>query len=216
MIRIGMIGAGPNATGHAKYYHQSPRTDVVAVADVDTQRAQTLADLVQARPTDDYTRMLSDVDAVVISSPNFLHAAQAVTCAQAGLAVYCEKPMGVDLQEARRIADAVAENNVASAVGFSVRFGPVVQTMQRYLRQGRLGQAISLWSRRITYADPTPAGQLAYRPGQEPRAHLRKQHPRTRMALCPRRRTGKRPRHHAQRDGRGAPGQRPPLGDHEL
>jgi predicted dehydrogenase len=93
MIRIGIIGAGPNAQGHAHYYHQSPRARVAAIADVALDRAQALAGEVQAKAVSDYTQFLNDVDAVVVSSPNFLHREQAIACAQAGKHVYCEKPI---------------------------------------------------------------------------------------------------------------------------
>ncbi len=154
MIRIGIIGAGNNAAGHARYYHQSPRTEVVAIADPDRDRAAKLAEEVDARPLDDFRDFVDDVDAVVISSPNFLHRDHAVGCAQAGRHVFCEKPMGLDAAEARQIADAVDAAGVHCTVGFSVRFGPPVQTFQRLLREDAIGQPVSLWSRRLHYLDP--------------------------------------------------------------
>jgi predicted dehydrogenase len=154
MIRIGIIGAGPNAQGHAQYYHQSPRTRVVAIADVAPDRAQALAGEVDARAVSDYTQFLDDVDAVVISSPNFLHREQAIACAGAGKHVYCEKPMGLNLQDGRDIANAVNAAGVKSTVGFSTRFGRDVQTMQRLAREDELGELISVCSRRLGFIDP--------------------------------------------------------------
>jgi predicted dehydrogenase len=154
MIRIGIIGAGPNAQGHAQYYHQSPRARVAAIADVALDRAQALAAEVDAKAVPDYMQFLDDVDAVVISSPNFLHREQAIACAAAGKHVYCEKPMGLNLQDARDIANAVNTASVRSTVGFATRFGRDVQTMQRFAREGELGDLISVCSRRLGFIDP--------------------------------------------------------------
>lgn len=171
MIRIGIIGAGPNASGHGKYYSQSSRAKVVAVADPDKARADQLAAETGAKAVADYRDFLSDVDAVVVSSPNFLHKEQAIACAQAGKHVYCEKPMGLNLADARAVADAVNKAGVKSAIGFAVQWDPPIQTMLRMHREGKLGELISVVSRRLMYmkkptggwrADPKLSGGLLY------------------------------------------------------
>jgi len=154
MVRVGIIGAGSNATAHGKYFRNQSRAKVVAVADPVFERAGALAELCGARPVCDYADFLPDVDAVVISSPNFLHCQQAVACAQAGKHIYCEKPMGLSATEASRIADAVQVANVRSVVGFSVRFGPSVQGFLGLHEQGAFGDILSIWSRRMFYMDP--------------------------------------------------------------
>lgn len=153
MIRVGVIGAGNNGSKHARYYHDCPRTEVVAVADPDEERAAALAGEVEAEAGAEFQEMLGAVDAVVISSPNFLHRDHAVACARAGKHIYCEKPMGLNAEEAGDIANAVAEGSVKSAVGFSVRFHGDVQTMQHHLEKGTVGDLVSIWSRRLTYYD---------------------------------------------------------------
>lgn len=157
MIRIGIVGAGPNAAGHAHYFAQSSRSRVVAVADPDQSRAVALAAEVQAEPLADAHELLDRVDAVVISSPNFLHREHAAACADAGKHVYCEKPLGLTLADARAIDAAVTGAGVASVVGFSVRFDPVLQTMQRLVQADQLGPLVSLCSRRLVYIDPATA-----------------------------------------------------------
>ena len=170
MVRIGVIGAGPNAQGHARYFSLCPRSQLVAVADVDFGRAEALAaECGGVQPLGDYQEFLDRVDAVVISSPNFLHCEQAVACAQAGKHIFCEKPMGLTVPEAEQIAAAVTRAGVKSTVGFSVRFDPTTQTMARRLREGSLGKLVSICSRRIMSlarpaggwrADPQKSGGL--------------------------------------------------------
>ncbi len=154
MIKIGVIGAGGNGSGHARYYSESERAEVIAVADPDKSRAYALAREIDAEAFGNYRDFLDMVDAVVISSPNFLHRDHAVECAEAGKHVFCEKPMGLSAEQAEEIAAAVRDAGVQSFVGFSVRFGAQVQTMQAYKDEGRLGRVFSVWSRRLTYMDP--------------------------------------------------------------
>jgi predicted dehydrogenase len=154
MTRIGIIGAGPNAAGHAKYFAASPRAELVAIADINVARAHELAQETGGLVVGDYREFLDSVDAVVISSPNFLHHEQAIACAQAKKHVYCEKPMGLNLEQAREIEQAVRDANVASVVGFTNRFAPDVQTMLRLKKAGELGDLISVCSRRLCYIDP--------------------------------------------------------------
>jgi predicted dehydrogenase len=149
MIGIGVIGAGGNGAGHARYYRQSPRSRLVAIADPDLKRAEAVAAECGARACADYVDFLPDVDAVVISSPNHLHRDHAVACAEAGRHIYCEKPMGLNAGQAAEIARAVQGAGVRCVVGFSVRFSDTLQTMQRYLSEGRVGRLVSLWTRRL-------------------------------------------------------------------
>ena len=169
MVRLGVIGAGPNAQGHVRYFSQCPRSQLAAVADVDFGRAEALAEECGAQPLRDYQEFLDRVDAVVISSPNFLHCEQAVACAQAGKHIFCEKPMGLTVPEAEQIVAAVTRAGVKSTVGFSVRFDPTTQTMARMLREGSLGKLVSICARRIMWrarpagggrADPRKSGGL--------------------------------------------------------
>jgi predicted dehydrogenase len=154
LIKIGIIGAGPNAAGHATYYHASPRARVVAVADPAGERAAALAEQCDAKAIPDFHDFLDQVDAVVVSSPNFLHRDHAIACAAAGRHLFCEKPVGLNLGEAREIAAAVDEAGVKSMVGFSVRFTDTLQTMQRIVRAGDIGEIVGLCSRRLAYFPP--------------------------------------------------------------
>jgi predicted dehydrogenase len=161
MQRIGIIGAGPNAAGHARYYAASQRARLVAVADPDTARAQALASETGCKAVADFRSFLADVDAVVVASPNFLHLEHAVAVAEAGKHLYCEKPMGLSLADADRIAAAVAKAKVASQVGFSPRNSGALRGIARRAQAGELGGLISVLSRRLGWMDP--AKQVGWR-----------------------------------------------------
>lgn len=153
MIRIGIIGAGPNAVGHAEYYFTSSRAQLVAIADPALDRAEALAKATGSKAVADFRSFLSDVDAVVVASPNFLHREQAIAVAKAGKHLYCEKPQGLSHADALAIADAVRTAKVASQVGFATRNDPTTGTMLRLAREGRFGEVFSVCSRRLMYMD---------------------------------------------------------------
>lgn len=156
MIRIGIIGAGPNGTGNARNLAQhAERCRITAVADPNREAGESLAAVYNARAVNEPSDMLDMVDAVVISSPNALHTAHAVLCADAGKHVWIEKPMALTTADADRIVTAVERANVASFVGFSVRFEAVMQGMRQLYDEGVVGRLVTLWSRRLN----CPAGQ---------------------------------------------------------
>ncbi len=170
--KIGIIGAGKNASGHAKFYAESSRSEVVAVADPFAGAAEKLAGEVGARAVADFTEMLDEVDAVVVSSPNQFHRDQAVACAEAGKHVYCEKPMGLNYAEASDIAAAVRAARVKCAIGFAVSSSPVLRTMHKRIQAGDCGDILTIMSRRMMNlgtnvsegwrADHTKTGGLLY------------------------------------------------------
>jgi predicted dehydrogenase len=161
MIRIGIIGAGPMAMSHGKYFATCGRAKVVAVADPLPAPAEAMAKETGAKTYSDYRQFLDQVDAVVVASPNFLHREQAIAVAQAGKHLYCEKPVGLTGDDARAIAAAVKAAKVTSQVGFSVRFDPTIQEMLRRLRAGELGALLSTASRRLAWMEPAKAGWRA-------------------------------------------------------
>lgn len=163
MIKIGIIGAGGNATGHVKTFLNYPdRCRVVAVADPVLPAAQKLADLCGAKTYPNYTDFLKEVDAVVISSPNFLHPEQAIVCAEHGKHIWCEKPMALTDEDAQKMVDAVKKTGVASFVGFSVRFEGLMRKMKEVLDSGVLGDLVSVWSRRLCYFEPGKTGSWRF------------------------------------------------------
>jgi predicted dehydrogenase len=154
MIRIGLIGAGPNGTGNiANLAKHTSRCRVTAIADPIKAAAEKVAAIYGAKAFAKPEELLDDVDAVVISSPNFLHCEHAVAMATAGKHVLIEKPMALSVGDADKIVAAVEKAKVASMVGFSVRFGGLVVQMKSMYQAGDLGELVSIWSRRLCKLD---------------------------------------------------------------
>ena len=150
MIRLGLIGAGPNGTGNIRnLLKHGDRCRLTAVADPVTEAAERVAAEFGAdHVVADCSECFDHVDAVVISSPNWLHPDHAVACAGAGKHVWIEKPMALTTAEADRICAACDAAGVKSFVGFSVRFGGGPRTITQRYRQGELGELRSIFSQR--------------------------------------------------------------------
>jgi len=130
-IRIGFIGSGNIAGTHMRILARDPRARLAGVFDVSSQRAQAAG-----APVFSSTESLLDaVDAVYITLPNRLHAAQALAALERGKHVFCEKPMAVTREETERLEAAVARAGTVFQVGHNRRFAPVYQQTKAVLEE---------------------------------------------------------------------------------
>ncbi len=81
-----------------------------------------------------------DIDLIDICSANDLHAEIAIQAARAGKAVFCEKPLGRDLSEARRMLAAVEEAEVPHMICFNNRFYPAIRLAKKLIADGAIGE----------------------------------------------------------------------------
>ena len=80
-----------------------------------------------------------DLDVVYIVTPPGVHARDAITAAEAGKHVWCEKPMAMDVEECRAIIDAAEKNNVQLTVGYRLQHEPNNRTVMRYAEETPYG-----------------------------------------------------------------------------
>jgi predicted dehydrogenase len=146
-IGVGIIGAGVIAKHHLRGYLQPPHHgQVVAIADVDTERARQVADAVGgAEVFADYRELIasSAVEAVDICLPHHLHKDAIVAAAAAGKDVLCEKPLCVTLEEAAAVMRAVTQAGITLMCAHNQLFLPPVALAREMIRQGRLGKVFS-------------------------------------------------------------------------
>ena len=96
-LRIGLIGAGRIARVHANAYKTVSGGQLLACADVVLDAARSLGQDFGLNVYQDYQEMLiqEELDAVIIATPNGLHAEQMIAAAQAGKHVFCQKPIAL-------------------------------------------------------------------------------------------------------------------------
>ena len=112
-VRYGIIGAGVIANAMTKAFKETPDSVALAVADVNREAAQKLADAVGVTQIyDDYHEMLADpeIDAIYIATPPFLHKPMTIDALRAGKHVCCEKPFVLTRQE---VVDVIEFNKTA-------------------------------------------------------------------------------------------------------
>jgi predicted dehydrogenase len=145
-LGVGISGIGWCASQHIAAFQHNPQTEVRWLHGRDEARARaTLArhglTLPTARFTNRYEDLLGpDVDIVSITTPNHLHADQAVAAAAAGKHIVLEKPTGLDVDELVKIRDAVRHARVRTVVSFELRYNPYLKVVRWLRESGRLGR----------------------------------------------------------------------------
>ena len=83
-----------------------------------------------------------DVQAVVLATPHSLHTDQIIACAQAGKAVFCEKPLALKAADARRSVEACQKAGVLLGIGTNKRFWPCMRELRKVVDSGVLGRIL--------------------------------------------------------------------------
>ena len=154
-LRVGVIGVGRIGRMHAELLErQVPGAAVGAVYDAYDVAARETADELGVPAAASVDELLaSDVDAVAICSSTDTHADLLVAAAEAGKAVFCEKPISLDLAEVARALAAVAAAGVPFQIGFNRRFDPAHAAVRDAVVSGAVGDPHLV---RISSRDPAP------------------------------------------------------------
>lgn len=155
-ITVALIGVGLMGYGHLRRLVGDTNFQVLAVCDVDSSRRQRAKDTVEQHYAavkettnwhgcsayNDYREILarSDIDAVVIVTPDHWHAIQAVHSAKAGKDIYCEKPVSLTIAEGRILSDTVRRYGRVFQTGTQYRSIPVIRQICDFIRNGKLGR----------------------------------------------------------------------------
>ena len=151
-LRVGLIGAGHIGGAHARairgvLQHELAGAAYVAVADRELVRARRFAELAGLPHAlhDGHALIdLADVDAVYICTPTREHRDLMLHAAAAGKAIFCEKPLAVDLVTARDLTAAVQAAGVTNQVGLILRYSPIFVVLKQLIADPRLGRAMTV------------------------------------------------------------------------
>jgi myo-inositol 2-dehydrogenase/D-chiro-inositol 1-dehydrogenase len=139
MTDIALIGAGRIGKIHGANLARQPGVRLRYVCDVVPAAASELASKLGATVCDLERAFSGDVQAVVIASSTDTHADLIQRAAAAGKAIFCEKPVDLDLGRARACAEAVAKAGVPCLIGFQRRYDPTFAALKRRLDAGEIG-----------------------------------------------------------------------------
>jgi predicted dehydrogenase len=144
MVRIGFVGAGLIAWAHGLGLKAMIDGGVIdasveAVHDRRERRAASLAEAMGAEVVDDAAAVAARCDAVWICTPTAAHRHAVDESLAAGRAVFCEKPLAVDLPQATTLVEAVEAAGVPSQCGLVLRSAPVFRALRDLVLSGELG-----------------------------------------------------------------------------
>jgi predicted dehydrogenase len=149
-VRFGLIGTGTWGKVHADTYTEYPRARLVALCDLNEDRArQTATQYGVEHVYTDYREMLSqaDIDAVAVVTPDFAHREIIEEAARAGKHIIVEKPLATTSEDLDKIAEAITRAGVKFMVDFHCRWCPPLVVARNDIQQGLLGEPVSAYLR---------------------------------------------------------------------
>ena len=151
-VRFGLLGAGRIGKVHARAITANPDARLVAVADAMAPAAEAIAKQYGAGiRTIEAIEEAHDIDAVVICTPTDTHADLIERFARAGKAIFCEKPIDLDVGRVKDCLRVVAEQGAKLMVGFNRRFDPHFRAVHAAIAEGKVGKVEMV---NITSRDP--------------------------------------------------------------
>lgn len=149
-LRIGVIGLGLRGN-LADLIHKHNNAVVAHVCDIDERKRQEVATRFgsEARFSTDADTLINDesLDAIMVLSPDWLHAEHATAAMRAGRNIFLEKPMAITIADCDRILAAAHETGRKLYVGHNMRHMDWILKMKQLIDEGAIGQVQTAWER---------------------------------------------------------------------
>ncbi|MFH1329620.1 MAG: Gfo/Idh/MocA family oxidoreductase [Actinomycetota bacterium] len=141
MLRTAQVGLGWWGSHITRLLKDSPEIEITCGVDPGQEAAETYARTYGLPVYPDYEEVLADrrVDAVILTTPHQLHETQVVAAAAAGKQIFCEKPLALTAESARRMIEACDRAGVLLGLGHERRFEPAWEEIKRMVDAGELG-----------------------------------------------------------------------------
>jgi myo-inositol 2-dehydrogenase / D-chiro-inositol 1-dehydrogenase len=153
-MRLGLIGLGRIGAFHAQTLADLAAVDSLVVTDAVPAVTKEVAERVGAAPVDSVAELLAaGVDGVLVAAATDTHPELVLAAVEAGLPVFCEKPLARAVDDAVWVARRVQESGVPVQVGYPRRFDPAFLVGRAAVESGELG---ALHTVRSTTLDPAP------------------------------------------------------------
>ncbi len=151
-LGVAVIGTGFWGKNHARVYKELESTELVAICDVDPQRAKTVADQFGVKSYSSSTRMLKNesIEAVSICTWSTSLAKEALKALIAGKHVLVEKPMATNTKQAKKLLETAEKNDLHLTVGFLMRFVPGLQHIREAVESKKIGELVCATAKRVS------------------------------------------------------------------
>jgi len=142
IIRVGVIGLGPNGREHLDNYSKHPQAEVVAVCDTNEKLAKKVAE--EYNIANVYTDLSiieqQDIDMISVCAPNPFHGEYTIAALEAGKHVFVEKPMALELKSLDKIVQLWRKTGLKVMAGQIMRFIPLYKLTKHLIEEGVLGE----------------------------------------------------------------------------
>ena len=166
MVRFGIVGFGLHAVKRLMPgFSQSKNCRVTALSRRDIKQAKESAKEYNIPLAFDSVAELCrspEVDAVLVTTPNSCHLSDVLTAVDAGKAVLCEKPLGMNADECRQMVEAARRKNVLFGVAHVFRFNQSVRQLRELVSAGQIGRPVLARSEFSFFADPSHPRKWLY------------------------------------------------------
>ena len=151
-IKVGLIGAGSMGKMHAEVFADLPMTELVAIADLNIERAEAVANLVgkKGKCYQNYKMIIDDneIDAVVVATPDHLHKEPVISALQAGKHVLVEKPLATTLADCNEIVATAEKSGKVLMVNYTHRWAPPYAEAKNVIDSGKIGFPVMAYARK--------------------------------------------------------------------
>ena len=151
-IGVAVIGTGFWGKNHARVYKELPSTELVAICDVNPERAKAIADQYGVKAYTSSSRMLKnkEIDAISICTWSTVLAKEALKGLRAGKHVLVEKPMATNSKQAEKLCAIAEQNGLVLTVGFLMRFIPGLQVIRESIEKRKIGDLVCANAKRVS------------------------------------------------------------------
>ena len=151
-LGVAVIGTGFWGKNHARVYKELESTELVAICDVDSERAKAIAGQFGVKAYTNSSRMLrnKDIDAVSVCTWSTSLAKEALKALRAGKHVLVEKPMATNVKQAEKLVLTAEQNRLHFTVGFLMRFIPGLCSIREAVKNKKIGDLVCATAKRVS------------------------------------------------------------------
>ncbi|MEM0271144.1 MAG: Gfo/Idh/MocA family oxidoreductase [Thermoprotei archaeon] len=151
-LRVAVIGVGFWGKNHARVYSEIEGVELAAAVDPDRSACEAVASKYGCKCYASVEEMLEKekIDAASVCTPSVLHGEVASKLIDKGVSTLVEKPFTATLSEGLVLYEKIRQKRVHVSVGFIERFNPAVTHIKNLIKQGKLGDVILFYSKRVS------------------------------------------------------------------
>lgn len=151
-LGVAVVGTGFWGRNHARVYKELAETELVAICDIDAERAKTVAKQFGVKSYTGPGQMLKNrrVEAISVCTWSTSLAKEALRALRAGKHVLVEKPMASSVRQAERLIETAEKEALHLSVGFLMRFIPGLQHMERAAKERTIGELVCATAKRVS------------------------------------------------------------------